>query len=401
MKSTQISKSVCFLFGAGAETSYGLPLGGTFVQDILFDKASKDSCSFFNSGKPNFQDIRNVPLFSSSAHAILYQTIMENPEKWKQWFSEEERKTIEEYLNYKHGKSDDSKSVRSSFGDLYRKRVYEKIKNYEGGQNGDDLLRHINFYSYLDSKFNYLRFPETYPKECNKVMRFLFGAFYSLVKNLFVNGKSFDFGEMSSKDERNKHLLFSQFLSEAKPIKSDKSGYYETINKHKNRFRLSVVTTNYTKLAQEKIGLESKSVAYIHGRLDLFEDLVTKEVKEVEEFKGESNIIFPFLFIPSGVKPVVHPLQIKELEKATSFISKSDRLFVLGLCLYGADEHIRTMLKERMNQGKKVDVLIYSEKTDFQLEKARVEHAFHNKANKWLNFIEIKNPEAFEKVLLE
>ena len=54
-----------------------------------------------------------------------------------------------------------------------------------------------------------------------------------------------------------------------------------------------------------------------------------EKIGKISEFDG-NDFIFPFIFIQSGVKPIVNHYQIHEFEKASNMIINSDELFVLG-----------------------------------------------------------------------
>ena len=133
-----------------------------------------------------------------------------------------------------------------------------------------------------------------------------------------------------------------------------------------------VVTTNYTGFAESIIGLPVEKVAYIHGRLNLFEDVKTKKVANISSF-SDDEVIFPHIFIQSGIKPVVSSNQITELYKATEAILHSDNLIIIGYGVNSDDEHISNLLRERLQNGKISCFLYGTGPMDDQKERIRQE----------------------------
>lgn len=132
---------------------------------------------------------------------------------------------------------------------------------------------------------------------------------------------------------------------------------------------IKVVTTNYTMFSQQMLNLNDDSIAYIHGRMDWFEDLKTKLVKPINQHSKDA-VIFPFIFAQSAVKPIVSPLQIKEYYKANKFMEQATEIVVLGYNFNSDDEHIVNMFREFICKEKKITFLYYVE-SDADDEKER------------------------------
>ena len=105
--------------------------------------------------------------------------------------------------------------------------------------------------------------------------------------------------------------------------------------------------------------------AYLHGKLKWFEEIFTKRVDELQNF-FEEDLIMPFIFIQSGIKPIVSPMQLREYSKALDAIDNSDYLIILGYGINSDDEHISNIIRERILGNKKVICFIYECGSDYE-----------------------------------
>lgn len=128
---------------------------------------------------------------------------------------------------------------------------------------------------------------------------------------------------------------------------------------------INIITTNYTSICEKVVDLKEEKIAYVHGRLNLFENIKTKEIKQIDKFK-EGDIIMPYIMIPSGIKPIISPLQIEEWHKAISFIDNSKYLIILGYGINSDDEHITSIIRSFIN---KKTVLFFLYNSDDDREK--------------------------------
>ncbi len=123
------------------------------------------------------------------------------------------------------------------------------------------------------------------------------------------------------------------------------------------------ITTNYFNLCEKVMGLCSESVAYINGQLKNFEFPEILEVRDVIEFESDSggfgneHLFFPFIFGQSFVKPIVHPVQIKEFRKMDWILRQSDCLVVLGYGMNEDDNHLNAYLHDYLTDERYVIVV--------------------------------------------
>ncbi|MBP5311321.1 MAG: hypothetical protein J6112_00605 [Clostridia bacterium] len=74
------------------------------------------------------------------------------------------------------------------------------------------------------------------------------------------------------------------------------------------------------------------------------------------------TFFFPYLFIQSGVKPVVERTQIEEYAKMVKFFDESDKIIVLGYRLNYDDNHINSIIRSAVKQNKEVVYLSFNDK---------------------------------------
>lgn len=367
-------KNIVFFFGAGCEGpgQFELPSGTEFKKMTIQAKGAKKMYEFLNCNKDFLPE--EGCLLHYNASSILYQTLIEDSEFKLNYdeFSEENKgkqDSVEIYLNYKRNKEknakdeqdckggineyDDIRKCQKDFRAIYRNEFYDVINSDEEidpKSNCGEFLKRACFYAYVDSLFNYLRKPELYPKEIQKVIKFYYAAFFSIIKKMLEecgNKKIEDFLENRNVLANREMLKVSlQELQEQLVEKHQSKSYYQKIYDLKNdKVKISVITTNYTSLAKTIIGLSDKDIAYLHGRLDWFEDLETKSIRQIDEH-NENAVIIPFIFAQSAVKPIVSPIQINEYAKAIKRLETANEVIVLGYNFNSDDEHVVNIFRE-------------------------------------------------------
>ena len=158
---------------------------------------------------------------------------------------------------------------------------------------------------------------------------------------------------------------------------------------------MSVINLNYTSFAEKIIGLDRENIAYLHGKLGLFEELKTKRIGELSELDVDETV-FPYLLVQSGIKPIISPRQIEEFGKAANWMRKADMIVILGYGVNSDDEHISNFLRWRIDNDKRVVCFIHenSEDTAFKNEMKRIQRQLGNSPN-----LEFKSTLDFEKFI--
>lgn len=397
--------TISFLCGAGCEGTgqLGLPSGEDFKKDIVL---AKDTSEFFNKLNISDRKFESRAIIDARCTSILYQTVVEHKEILSK-FSDQRRKTVEDYISYREKsgvffKEEDEKhkeEVKKQFKQLYKNLINEDDGSVTKNER-DAFFKNITLCSFSDELFNYLRVPDKYKTEVGKVERLLYAAYISLIKSIYKTVRDKDFiGSYLLKENRSDsprsfeeckkfRKQFNQDLETwvneiTKKNRFNSNLYYSVIEKIHEKNDVTIVTTNYTKFAEKMTDCKT---AYLHGRLDLFEDVKTKQVAELSEL-DDSKEVLPFIFIPSGVKPVVSLYQIKQYALALKAFEKSDVLCILGYSINTDDEHIKNFIAERMNNGKKVVLFKYCGNLDldFDLIKKDIYGLFENKNTQFLD----------------
>ena len=350
---------------------------------------------------------------------------------------EKDRITIEQYLRYKNGELDNAakEAAIAGFFHLYKEKIYEPLNNKkeknkkekkkeekneeiksevkndvvenkeseneevknEEVKNGtnkkktmlDWFLENAGIFSYYDSLFNYLRKPDLYSNETNRVAKLYYGALKSIYSQLVITAGSdekqdpFLSGSIRNKKEIYAHIekLQNKVIKRCTEGDGGHSLYYQMVKDFRERVEAAsgsevrIVTTNYTNFAEKITGINDQDkISYLHGRLGLFEDIGSKKIGKLDEFQDGARII-PYLLVQSGVKPIINHYQIKEFFKGSEALVDADVLFILGYGLNMDDEHIINILRERLETQKEIHFFIYDEE-NFKKEVSRVKDLF-------------------------
>ncbi len=370
-------KQVTFLLGSGCEgkNQLELPSGVTFKRDTIFAENVAELVYAINFKKQ--PEIINGSIITHRNSSILYQTIREHGlDSFR--FSRNDKKIIEKYLELKNSNRGikKEKDISKKFSKIYNDKFFKVIKenNYESmSENVRFFLNNACFYAFVDSQFNYLRKPELYKEETNRVIKLYYAAYLCIIRHLFNDDENQSFEKIINSHSSiiNKRKALAALVQSAQKRifdeKHDKKYIYynmikEFIRKHTD-YKIGIVTTNYTEFAQTFTGITPEHMSFVHGKLDLFESVNSKLSDQLTAFP-ESEFVFPFIFIQSGIKPIVNSKQISELGKAAQMIENADELYVLGYGINTDDEHITNLLRERLHSGKKITCFLHGNKSD-------------------------------------
>ena len=145
----------------------------------------------------------------------------------------------------------------------------------------------------------------------------------------------------------------------------DIDSYYKSLRK--STINPYIITTNYTPLSKIITECEENNIAYLNGRFGLFEsahDLEVIDVNCVDDAVLKEDVYFPYIFVQSGVKPIVESMQIEEYHKAIGFLNASDELIVVGYNFNSDDNHINSIIREFiLKPNKKITYFKYNKDT--------------------------------------
>ena len=356
------SKNISLFLGAGAEYDYDMPTGAKFKSETILCKNTVPFIENMNSlnGTVYEKKFRNGAFIRSNSTNILYQSYKElsdnRKKEMKKLLDEGENNVLDKYVLYRESKKEytdkEKKSIKDDFLNLFIKKVYNPIKTGENPK----IIEFLSFYSSIDSDFNYLRLPEIYINECCNVIKLYYSAYLSILSKLVGNDVITKL--QNEKDIRSK--LLEEYKNGIEKVKERKSTYYSILKEVD--YIDSIVTTNYTTIIDELF--ENQTIYHLHGKMLDFENLYTKEIKELNDFKKE-DIIFPYILIQSGIKPIINPKQMKIYVNAYEQLVSADYILVLGYSFCNDDEHIINMFREVLKENNiRLVYLKYVEKDD-------------------------------------
>lgn len=359
---------IAFLCGAGCEGAgqLGLTSGSSFKKDIVLSKDVKSIFEKLNSNK-DFS-VYDGAIVDARCSNILYQTLKEHKALINK-LSPQNRKIFAVYDSYRIKTISDSdrQNAITAFKELYKGFLGKN--DFVCEDERTCFFQNISLCSFADELFNYLRFPNIYRVETGKVMKLYYSAFYCMVNSLSdTAGNKSPKEEITNNESMFKNRKKIQSLIEnyetsiiKKYAGKNNNLYYSIMRKYLRPDEAFIVTTNYTKFAEL---LTNFKVSYLHGRLDMFESVFSKNIDELKNFKDEGDVIFPFIFIPSGVKPIVCQWQIEQYAMAIKAFDEAEALVILGYAINSDDEHIKNFIKDRLKNNKTVYFFKYVDSDD-------------------------------------
>jgi hypothetical protein len=165
--------------------------------------------------------------------------------------------------------------------------------------------------------------------------------------------------------------LFDEIRNKS-ALQENQESYYSIIKQSRESCDISVVTTNYTLYCEEISCLPKDRIAYVHGRIGLFESPKHLCTYDIERDDLGNETVFPYLFIQSGIKPIIERRQIEEYLKMIRFMDEAERIIILGYNLNNDDNHINSIIRSTVLAGKKVVYLSFDDGKMYQLQRKDV-----------------------------
>lgn len=346
-----MERKICFLFGAGAEVDYGVSTGGDFSKAVL---GIKSDC--VNDAMTEYYAIKD---------------------QWGEWYPKHtitsfgEKQLIEAALRRKY--LDEPFDTKKD----YEETVKEEVDKILIGSDEEKKLldEHSSYMGIIDDNFHTLIYPAVLgAPRFWRVIHCYTRAYLYIVCNLLKieNPQTGKLTEIL----RNPVSTYKDVETkcEEQTVETGKEPrYYESLKRYANNkgMKASVITTNYTPLCEKQSGLSDTQIAYVHGKIGWFESPYTRMVYEVDHLP-ENELTFPYLFIQSGVKPIVEERQLREYAKMISFMDDSTELCILGYCLNLDDNHINSLLTSYLCRGKKITYFDFGKTKEAQLGKERI-----------------------------
>ena len=328
--------SITFLFGSGADSDYcrSLPSGAAFSSALLTDQYKKQR-QCISPGRSNHHSLvrpnsinvflKTIEAYQSKAEEVLGKECVE--------------KCINYYNSHKNELRDEIHKMCKEWYSAITKENDSEIRNF--------FLNYAAFFDTLDVKFNSLRSIPLNDNACRVVNAYI-TIFVLMLHALYVIDDDFEWswGSIFQLLDRNYDCLTTP---------PQKLTYYQAVAD--SNLHCNVVTTNYTDIA--RYVTKKDSTIYLHGKMTWFEDYKNltiydccKEKERMLALENNENI-FPFILIPSGVKPLICKKQIEEFHKFIGALSESDTLCVVGYRFNSEDNHINSIIVEWLRESGK------------------------------------------------
>lgn len=159
----------------------------------------------------------------------------------------------------------------------------------------------------------------------------------------------------------------------------ERNNYYKIISKSVQGVSCYFATTNYTPYLQ--FYFEKERLIYLNGKMSWFEDYQKLRVYDIEKddhgmlLSDEGKIkaeIFPFIFIQSGVKPIVAPMQIEQYHKFLSKLKSCEVLVVLGYNFNNDDNHINAIIVDWLRSCQNHEIVNFDYNDDINAPRKKL-----------------------------
>lgn len=332
-----MNQDITFFFGAGAEIVFGLKGGQSFCSALLRNMYKEQCVAMLG------EDYSSFALVHPNSTKIFLQTIDQHREEAKKALCGDDYNFCIEYIEDQK-KEGDYQKIRKKC-----KRWYDAIINDEKNEQTAFFLRNAVFYESLDSKFNALRnVSGDKTGDARRVISAYMNVFILMMNDLYDIDNSFDWSFQ--------HVVELLKQGELKYEKVQIDSYYERLrelfSQNSITRKIHIATSNYTSYIQKLTGI---TPAYLHGRMSWFEDyeklLIYDAAEDEKTLLFRKGKVFPFIMIPSGVKPVICRKQIEEYHRFIDMLTNSSLLCVVGYHFNSEDNHINSIINEWLLQS--------------------------------------------------
>lgn len=363
---------ISFLFGAGADADYGICCGDAFRKELIKRKYKEHLKSIS-------KELTDNPLIYPQSQYVFLQTIYDNQDKANIiWGKEKVKQAVQKYQGEL---SDENKKqeVRKWCGE------WHDALTKENDVVGKFFLRNMVFFDTLDEKMNALRY--SHIENRGKRIINAYWSIYVLMLHEVYDMENLKPNEFSLP----KIFEFLQNDENRYNPKIDlcKTSYYKILNEHLGanlKKHVYIATTNYTPIMENVIETEklcgkeppkkksskkksSEKIAYLHGRLNWFEDRTRLTIYDCADEEQRKNALrcseeqfnlIPFILIPSGVKPLICDRQVREVHKFVDGLDDSGILCIVGYRFNSEDNHINALISEWLKKDSKHRLIYFN-----------------------------------------
>lgn len=360
------NENIAFFFGAGAESSFGLPLGSQYTTETIMSKRSKmmDALSVFYSQNESTlaQQYQKRSLYTANSNtfrSIVLLALMdmdasnltnENPLYKQLKVIEKLRKDqkVDDDIYHEILKNDDFHGfVKDIINEIYidMDTIDQRNNHYK------EMLDHFSYYGTIEKDFSTIINPHKAGiVRFWRLINYFWSAYFSILfPTLKLSSKYKNIGESNDYNEVLKELAgISRYIfsdSYKKEIESKmQASYYGIISsKYKSSY---AITTNYTPFLSLS---DFENTIYLAGKLSQFE--VPEELRIVDFSNTQSvvniddKILFPYIATQAPVKPIIDYTQLQEYSSFIKVLEEINTLVIIGYNINENDNHINALLR--------------------------------------------------------
>lgn len=345
--------SAAFLFGAGAEAEFNLCTGEDFAKRVIGIEKSEEQKIINKSIKDYYSSILKK-CRESKEHPKWY------PEKC---YPKNFNIDILLKNSIKRKRLMENKFPESI--ELFTKEIKKDVKSITSLPDKEKAIYSSpNYMGILDENFHTIISPRALgPQKFWAVIFAITRAYVTICNGILDQDIHEDIINQLISNPNETYSKIIEMIRDNEKFKID--SYYKTIKSlltNKNE-KIDIISTNYTPIAEIILNDTINKQTYIHGHIKLFESPYYLQVTDISENynadKFSQEINFPYLFLQSGVKPIVERKQLNAYSTMLSILDNNETLFVLGYNFNGDDNHINSLLhdylhikKENQNQRK-------------------------------------------------
>ena len=319
--------TISVLFGAGADQQIGLSGGDAFAKAVV-----GLGCSQLTAALKDYYREKKLDSFYPGYRDT------NRDESWTT------RKLLEASVRKRLLSGNDSFKSKKQFDDIVKDEVDLLEKDEIEVQN--QIADNPSYMGLIDGDFHTLINPSILGSgRFWRVVLFYSRAYYYLIHEM---DKSVSFKELIGEYGKVQEImnLFSE-----KVIHDKIENYYSVLKGIDAR----IISTNYTNICERVSECGNDNISYVHGKFGWFESVRDMEVYDIEKEELPNNdLLFPFIFIQSGVKPIVCRKQLREYSKMIDYLSESSVLFIVGYKINSDDNHITSILRNYLCSGKQI-----------------------------------------------
>ena len=328
-----------FFLGSGADSDFcdQLKSGQSFASALLLSRYKAESEML------NGDEFKSYRFIYPSSTKVYLQTISTHPDEARKVIDES---VVEKCLSYVKKNNEVTYKEIRDYSSIWYKCITDDTKPNE---IREFFLKYAVLFDSLDEKFNSLRLIEL-NDSAKRIIDAYTQVFVLMLKSVYNLDANFSWNYVD---------VFRK-LNEPYDIykSSNKSTYYSAIKSSK--LKSKIVTTNYTSLAEETT---ERSTIYLHGKLTWFEDLTRLTVFDCTDNREQQSLIeadriLPFILIPSGVKPLICPKQIREFSKFIEELEGTDTLVVVGYKFNSEDNHVNSIIADWLRNANKTMIYL-------------------------------------------